>query len=696
MRVRTFFLICMSAIGILAVGAAAKLVVDAVAQYRMATRAGEAINVISKVLLVPQALTYERLQMTGPLDPTKSATPQELAKLKAARAASDAAIQNCVAVISASDYPSAAAELAEMSHVKTELQQLRSAADKYIAEPPLDRGADEYAAFSLKFRNSTEDIFGRVDHIADNVELIVTGIDNRLTDFIELARLGWAIRDGGSRRASVFLGSMQNGQKLTAAQLEKLAAWDARLNMDWSSIESVTKRLGDMPVLDKVVADARAKFFGDSDKVYRAVVAAGAAGKPYPDQNDFTQRQLAGLNAALTIRDTAFAIARSVVAADKRQALIDLAGALTALILILVGGAAVTLILTRRIVSPLVALTGVIGRLAEGDHGVEIPARKRRDEIGRMAAAIETLRQNAVAAAELAAQTAAETQTRQARAERIENVTGEFGRASGTVLQSFQEATRTMRDQAGATSDVAQRVEEQTTAVAAAVTQAAANVETVATAAEELSRSITEIGQRIERSAAISTEAGEMAIAAEHEISGLAEASQQIGAVVDMIQQIASQTNLLALNATIEAARAGEAGKGFAVVASEVKNLANQTAKATDEIAAQIARIQNETGSAVERVKRLAATIADTTKLATEVAAAVEQQNAATAEIARNVQQAANGNQTVTQKVHEVSAAMARSREAASRMAETIGQLSERAESLTGQISSFITEVRAA
>jgi hypothetical protein len=39
---------------------------------------------------------------------------------------------------------------------------------------------------------------------------------------------------------------------------------------------------------------------------------------------------------------------------------------------------------------------------------------------------------------------------------------------------------------------------------------------------------------------------------------------------------------------------------------------------------------------------------------------------------------------------------MAQSREAAARMAETIGQLSQRAESLTGQISSFLTEMRAA
>ncbi len=696
MRVRTFFLVCMSAISLLAACAALKLVIDAVAQYRTATQAAEAIDVISQVLLVPEKLTFERLQMTKPLDPKSTPSDQDVAKVAAGRKEADAAIERSIAAISASAYQGAAGELAEINSAKSELQSLRAEADTFIARPASQRDAAAYAAFNQKFRDATEELFARIDRIADNVDLVVTSIDNELSGFIELARRGWALRDGGSRRASIYLGPMQGHRPLNADQLEKLAAADMRMEMNWAAIETTTKRLGDIPALRNAVAAAHDKFYGDSDMVYRAVVAAGRVGGDYPYQDDFTQRHLAGINAPLQIRDTAFTVARSVVADKKSSAMFGLIGAIAALVLIVGGAAVIILVLTRRIVSPLTALTGVIGKLAQGDHQVDIPARQRSDEIGMMARAIETLRQNALDATRLAETTAAETQARQARAERIENTTGEFDRASGSVINSFHDATRSMLDQAGTSSTIAQRVEEQTSAVAAAVEQAATNVKSVAAAAEELSRSITEIGQRIERSAAISAEAEKMANDASQEIGGLAEASQQIGAVVDMIQNIAGQTNLLALNATIEAARAGESGKGFAVVASEVKTLATQTSKATDEIAAQIARIQNETESAVNRVKRLASTIADTTKLATEVAAAVEQQNAATAEIARNIQQAAAGNDTVTHKVSEVTAAMAQSREASTRMADTIGQLTQRAESLTGQISTFLTEIRAA
>src|SRR5215213_315203 len=136
--------------------------------------------------------------------------------------------------------------------------------------------------------------------------------------------------------------------------------------------------------------------------------------------------------------------------------------------------------------------------------------------------------------------------------------------------------------------------------------EASTNVETAASAAEEMSSSIGEISRQLAHTNNLVGVAVGEAAATNTQIGSLASAARKIGDVVKLIQNVAGQTNLLALNATIEAARAGEAGRGFAVVASEVKSLAVQTAKATEEIAGQIAGVQTSTGAAVEVIGRIA------------------------------------------------------------------------------------------
>ena len=112
--------------------------------------------------------------------------------------------------------------------------------------------------------------------------------------------------------------------------------------------------------------------------------------------------------------------------------------------------------------------------------------------------------------------------------------------------------------------------------VASASHQAAANVQTVAAAAEQMATSVTEINSQMMETAQAAQKAETGVDQASGQVEVLAATAAKIGEVVKMISEIAEQTNLLALNATIESARAG---KGFAVVTAEVKELANQTAR---------------------------------------------------------------------------------------------------------------------
>ncbi len=218
----------------------------------------------------------------------------------------------------------------------------------------------------------------------------------------------------------------------------------------------------------------------------------------------------------------------------------------------------------------------------------------------------------------------------------------------------------------------------------------------VASATEELSSSVLEIGRQVAESTRIAGRAVEQANHSGATIQSLAMAAQRIGDVVELINTIAGQTNLLALNATIEAARAGEAGRGFAVVASEVKALAEQTAKATGEIGQQILAIQEATRKSVGSIQEIGATIAAVNEITTTVAAAVEEQGSATAEIARNVQEAARGTQEVSNNIGGVSNAANETGHTAAQLLTAANELSQQSETLRSQVEGFFAIIRAA
>lgn len=201
----------------------------------------------------------------------------------------------------------------------------------------------------------------------------------------------------------------------------------------------------------------------------------------------------------------------------------------------------------------------------------------------------------------------------------------------------------------------------------------------IATAAEELSLTISEVAQqgsatfeeaqKSEQSAEsgrnvitemvdsiqqVSLQMTEMST----QMNELGSHGEQIGSVIRVIEGIAEQTNLLALNAAIEAARAGEFGRGFAVVADEVRALAERTTTATKEVAGIIQQIQTGTqeavtytqencklveigversSGAVTALEEIVTGAANVQSMVNSIATAAEEQTAVTKEIAADI-----------------------------------------------------------
>jgi methyl-accepting chemotaxis protein len=225
--------------------------------------------------------------------------------------------------------------------------------------------------------------------------------------------------------------------------------------------------------------------------------------------------------------------------------------------------------------------------------------------------------------------------------------------------------------------------------------EASANVETAAAAAEEMAVSIREINDQLTRAGETVRSAAADATATNDDIVELVRVAQRIGDVVKLIRDIAEQTNLLALNATIEAARAGEAGRGFAVVASEVKSLAVQTAKATAEITKEISSVQSSTGEAVAAIRAVTQRMQDINAHTSEVAGAIARQEMATSEISHNVTSAAAESRAAVAAFGDVAGGITQTRTSAQMVLAASEQVEDATVKLRAEVESFLGTVAA-
>ena len=364
----------------------------------------------------------------------------------------------------------------------------------------------------------------------------------------------------------------------------------------------------------------------------------------------------------------------------------------------LVLGILLAWLIGRAISKPVIGLCAGMRELAEGNFEVVLPGLGRGDEVGDMAQAVETFKVKAEQKARAEAEAKAQQDqlaAQQRKADMIK-LADTFEAAVGEIVETVSSASTELEASASTLTTTAERAQEITTMVAAASEEASTNVQSVASATEELTSSVNEISRQVQESARIANDAVDQARKTNDRVAELSKAAARIGDVVELINTIAGQTNLLALNATIEAARAGEAGRGFAVVASEVKALAEQTAKATGEIGQQITGIQAATQESVGAIKEISGTIERLSEISSTIAAAVEEQGAATQEISRNVQQAAQGTMQVSSNITDVQRGASETGSASSQVLSAAQMLSGDSNRLKTEVGKFLATVRAA
>ncbi|NKE45990.1 methyl-accepting chemotaxis protein [Roseomonas frigidaquae] len=688
MRIRTMFILGFLLVAIPGLAASLWLAAGAA---RDLGRTNQAVSALRAASDAQRAVSAVAVEIGGYSSVLRQANPDR------AQVAGDAAATVRLLEASATSAAAAGQDAASVRRVAEQLASFRSRVDQALALPP-DRRDAGLPATGTAARNAAVATLLGVSAVAARD---VARTAPELALLIEASSTVMDMRDQAGRR-NAQISAWLAGTAVTPPAVQGAEALTAGVAQAWTSVQRMLAASTAAAALQPALARQAETFVRQNEPHWRKLVETARQRLTAPDTAwttsfaDFRTWSRPAQAEILALRDAALDAAATSAADSIAEARTGLALALGLAGLCFAAALGGAMLLLRRLVSPIRALTASVGRIAAGELQLTVPGRGRTDELGEMATAVETLRAGSLERVAETEARARDQAQRLARAERVDALLRQFEDQAGNMLEAVAAASTELDATAHSMAGIAADGSAHAAAVADAASRANGSVETVAGAAEELAASFNAVTQQIRHGADQARAATGAAQEADRTVRGLSDAADRIGAVVQMITAIAGQTNLLALNATIEAARAGEAGKGFAVVAGEVKALAAQTAKATDEISGQITAMQAETHRTVTAIADISRIIAAVGEATSQVAETAGQQAEATQAINQAVSEAARGTAAAADHANGVNADAERTGHAAGEVRAASSELSRQAEKLRAEVSRFMVELRAA
>ncbi len=535
--------------------------------------------------------------------------------VRRARASETAAMTAGLASLRNVNLPAGGTAVSDITAMFEKLVALHKEADEAIKRPKAERRpalVDEYF-------KTTSGLMELLDKMSGHLTLLIKGEDPQIDQLMQVKSLAWVLRSAAGDGAT-FVSAAFDKKLDPIDVLPKFAGHTARATAALVTIEDIMKGVALPANLVEAVARARKEFLqSDYPDRQMAILKKSFAGEKQAYEVLEWDRVSNGVHTILLqVADTALQVAKDYATDlhDRAQRNLILQAGL--LVLACALSIMVMLLISRRIINPLMLVQQTMVQLAGGNFNVALPRLTPKDEIGQIVMAVSAM---------------------------VDQI-----RAIITEIKiSTREVTSASAEIATSTTDLSQRTEEQ----AASLEETTASMEEISSTVRKNADNAKMASESAASTREVADRGGEVAAKAVNAMSRIEESSSKIADIIGVIDEIARQTNLLALNAAVEAARAGDAGRGFAVVASEVRSLAQRSSQAAKDISQLITNssgqvqegvsLVNQAGAAlteiVESIRTVAAVVSDIASASAEQATGLDEINKALTQMDNVTQQ---------------------------------------------------------
>ncbi|HWK44438.1 MAG TPA: methyl-accepting chemotaxis protein, partial [Stellaceae bacterium] len=504
LSIRTILGLVVAVMGLLVVALSANSTIDAVHRSVDARRVATFASVSQSLFKVLQSHRLERGNVLAPLM-AEAASGEAVDKIVAGnRKMAEEGYDEALRALPLLDLAGLPELTTKLKAIHDTVAALRPRVDAALHQPKSARDP----GVLQEWPKQTQIFLDVVASVSDTLEAALKLVDPTVDQLLSVKRAAWVARNYAGAEVLMAGSALAVGQPWTQQQILMSAEYRGRVATAWAVVAEAAARPDMSKTVVEAVGKAETDAFGPTTIRRKPVYdALSTGGKPDITSTDWLAREAATLGFINGVANAAMdeMVAGSNDAVRRAVRGVILFGTLLLAALGLSGAG--FLVVRSRVSRPILMLTGTIERLAHQDFSVEIPAKTRDDEIGRMQDALLVLCENGRRHEHAVAARVEEHAAAARRAETVGELCGGFDIQVGTRLAAVEQATRRLLDSSEAMAMAAKQSSSETGMVAASAQEASAGVNTVAAAAEELSSSIAEISRQMSQSTAVANDA---------------------------------------------------------------------------------------------------------------------------------------------------------------------------------------------